>query len=148
MQISDDSLGWGFNSEIIIDSNNVVYVFYSNFTGIYWRIYDGTNWSVVDSIITFPPALTALTTPKAVVDNNNTIHLIFRYYDENLLTSVLYYMKYNGYQWSEKQSISIIDSLGGPRDYSLALDNNNTPHVVYTQANRAWDPSIVFFIQN
>lgn len=148
MQISDDSIGWGFNSEITIDSNNVVYIFYSNFSGIYWRIYDGETWTGVDSIITFPPAITALTRPKAVIDKNNIIHLIFRYYDENLNTSILYYMKYNGYYWSNKQTISIIDSLGGPRDYSIAIDQDNNPHVVYTQKNRILDAGIILFYTN
>lgn len=148
MQISDDSLGWGFNSEITIDSNNVVYVFYSNFSGIYWRIYDGTSWSEVDSVITVPPALTALTKPKVVIDKNNNIHLIFRYYDEFLNTSILYYMIYDGKDWSEMQPLSAIDSLGGPRDYSIAIDQDNNPHVVYTQKNRILDAGIILFYTN
>jgi len=143
-QISVDSLGWGFNPTIVIDSNNRVYVIYSNFIGIFWRKFENNNWSEVDSIITFPPALTALSKPLAIVDNNNFIHLVFRYYDENLHTRILYYMEYNGINWTEKYPISTIDSLGGPRDYDFALDNDNNPHVVYTQLSNQW-PSILLY---
>lgn len=145
IQLSEDSLGWGFNVEMVIDNNNTIYVFYSNFSGIYWRNYSDNKWSDVDSIITFPPALTALSEPLAVVDANNDIHLIFKYYDEIVKTTILYYKKYNGINWTEKYSISIIDSLGGPRDYSIAIDSNNNPHVVYTQLNKIWDPGIILF---
>ncbi len=144
-QVSDDSIGLGFCTKVVIDNNDIVYVFYSNFTGVYWCQFKNEQWTKVDSIITFPAELDAAGEPKIVVDKNNNIHLIFWHYEHDLHTAILYYMLYNGGEWTEKYTISTVDSLGGPRDYDLAVDNNNNPQVVYTQKDRIMAAKIILF---
>lgn len=124
--------------EMVIDGNDNIYIFYSHFEGIFWRKYDGENWSNIDTIAVIPDWGLAAFQSKAVVDRNNNVHLIYRNFGSTSTAYALYYRKYNGSEWAEIEKIIERDyNIGWPRDFSIAVDSKNQPHVVFKLPNKS-----------
>ncbi len=136
--------GHSERQEMVIDGNDNIYVFYSNFDGIFWRKYDGQNWSDIDTIDLIPDWGTVTFQSKAVVDRKNNVHLIYKNFGPVPTTYALYYRKYNGSDWSDEEMISDIKyNSSGPRQYSITVDSRDQPHVVYTLPNDAYPSHIL-----
>ncbi len=128
MQLSIDSLGMARHSDMIIDKENKIQIFWDSFDKICRINFDGKKWSEIQNILSSTTA--SLGSPKVVKDKNNNIHLIYRYANNEYAN--LHYIKYNGDQWSDPYKISNLDTFQ-ISDYEMALDQENNPHVVWEQ---------------
>jgi len=134
IQLSVDTLGPAYaNSGIVMDSQNHLHVFWSN-TDIFGRSYDGNSWTAIQRITNLQTGYETLF-PKAAVDKNDNIHLVFILSGPSYEDFQLYYERFNGAFWTDAENISRNDSLWATNP-DIIVDMQNTPHVVWQQQIR------------
>ncbi|MFH1861371.1 MAG: T9SS type A sorting domain-containing protein, partial [bacterium] len=116
-------------SDIAIDSQNHVHVFFSPGSDIYHKQYDGSNWLPIEMAMNLP---LACNTPRIAIDSQDRIHLVWQDYGNFGPPGDLGYSVYEGGEWREPVGLSIPNGLAA-WEPDIAIDSDDNPHIAWTK---------------
>ncbi len=124
-EIDSIAEGYSYNNRICIDKEDRIYVFwYQGSDKIFYKYFENEAWSEV--IIPYDTDDFNILY-KAVIDQNNNVHVIGNYQD------YISYFKYNKLldQWDNPVILS--DNIHLYEGSDISVDNNNDPQIVWRE---------------
>jgi len=128
IQLSPDSLGTAHKNEMVVDRENNLHVFWDS-DKIYHNCYNDSTWAPL-VVLQHSPNLVAPFNPKAAIDSENNIHLIFLAFEPTQIDASLYHQIFNGNTWSVP--VKVNDTLFA-RYPDIEIDENDIVHVAWSQ---------------
>jgi hypothetical protein len=133
--ISQNDYAESIYPDIEVDSDNNIHVVWkdngSATNGIYYRMYDGNNWS---SIIDLSDPGINSNSPTIAVDSENNVHIVFlRWSGVPYAHYNISYVRYDDStgMWSPESVITTDDSLGLSTRPKVVTDSNLNVYVVW-----------------
>jgi hypothetical protein len=111
------------SSGIALDSNNSPHICYNNQRNLMYAYQVNSTWNrqIVNTNVLYQATI------GIVMDSSDKPYICFFTYNSSTSTYQIMYGNYNGTEWN----IQIVDQTGSGSSSSLALDQNNNPHISY-----------------
>jgi len=134
-----------FHSTFEIDNNDRLHIFWFNWCGnTFYRYYENGIFSEI--INPYPGSGHFLYFAQEAIDNLNNIHVVGTYHSEEQSASDdhVAYCRYNADNNTWSEIIDISSPTTGSK--SIALDNNNSPHIAWRQQTTgSMDPDTTLY---
>lgn len=123
-------------ASLALDSNDNPHITWQDTSGIsgnydiYYKYWDGIQWSVVITIISNDSDIS--TVANLVLDSLNYPHISWES-RQNAWPGEIYYKYWDGSDWEIKGSLNISNTLLDSTDAKLSLDTSGNPHIIWEE---------------